>query len=320
MFLIPERIYLNMIKNIEDPNQQKRVEDLNAETNYLEKALRFHQLKSFKSHPNEGKKQSSPVREINDSYSLVDDNTDEMQTEYLPQEMLDEQMETIVRTPPPILTRQKTSSITAPPVIEPNIISPVVDVPQFQQQGAREAASSQTEKDRAKFRINWAINDIVNSSSLKCPFCQKSTNFTKAGFFARHVNLKHGYFLNTTEQRMVKENLEKIKQQQTGQKKKVLLNPSFLQSHRQDMMELNQARERSVFDEKLDKMGSRVKLGKSSQPDTTKQIGKEEQLKQAKKRPVFDEKLGNAESTVKLGKLSQQEIDKQITEGKKRPN
>ena len=266
MFLIPKRIYLNIIKNIEDPNQQKRVEDLNAETNYLEKALRFHQLKSFKSQPKEGKNQSSPSREINDWYSLVDDNTDEMQTEYLPQEIFDKQMETIVHTPPNILTRQRISSISAPPVNEQNIISSVDDIPQFQQQGTREAASSQTEKDRAKFRINWAINDILNSSSLKCPFCQKSTDFKKAGFFARHVNLKHGYFLNTMEQRMAKENLEKIsrKQQQAGQKKKVLLNPSFLQSHRQDMMELNQARKRSVLDEKLHKMESQVKLGKLS--------------------------------------------------------
>ena len=42
MFLIPKRIYPNIIKNIEEPNQLNRVEDLNAETNYLEKALRFY--------------------------------------------------------------------------------------------------------------------------------------------------------------------------------------------------------------------------------------------------------------------------------------
>ena len=106
-----------------------------------------------------------------------------MQTEYLPQEIFDEQMETIAHTPPPILTRQRTSSISAPPVNEQNIISSVDDIPQLQQQGTREAASSHTEKDRAKFRINWAINDILNSSSLKCPFCQKSIDFKKAGFF-----------------------------------------------------------------------------------------------------------------------------------------
>ena len=216
-----------------------------------------------------------------------------------------------------------TSPISAPPVNELNIISSVDDIPQFQQQGTREAASSQTEKDRAKFHINWAINDILNSSSLKCPFCQKSTDFKKAGFFARHVNLKHGYFLNAMEQRMVKENLEKIsrKQQQAGQKKKVLLNPSFLQSHRQDMMELNRARKRPVFDEKLDKMESQVKLGKLSQQEINKQIQGKKQpiINQARKRPIFDEKLDEVESTVKLGKLGQQEIDQQIREGEKRP-
>ena len=260
MFLIPKRIYLNIIKNIEDPNQKKRVEDLNAETNYLEKALRFHQLKSFKSQPKEEKKQSfksqpkeekkqsSPNREINDSYSLVDDNMNEMQTEDLPQEIFDEQMETIIHTPPPILTRQRTSSISAPPFYEQNTISSVDDIPQFQQQGAKEAALSQTEKDGAKLRINWAINDILNSFTLKCPFCQKSSDFKKAGFFARHVNLKNGYFLNAMEQRMVKENLEKIsgKQQQAWQKKKVLFNPSFLQNHRRDMMEINRTIDKQI--------------------------------------------------------------------------
>ena len=74
-------------------------------TKSLEKALRFQQLKSFKSQRKEGKNQSSPSRAINDSYSLIDDNMNEMQTEYLPQEIFDEQMETIVHTPPPILTR-----------------------------------------------------------------------------------------------------------------------------------------------------------------------------------------------------------------------
>ena len=240
MFLIPERIYLNIIKNIEDPNQKKRVEDLNAETNYLEKALQFHQLKSFKSQPKEGKKQSSPSRQINDSYSLVGDNTNEMQTEDLPQEIFDEQVKTIFHTPPPILTRQRTSSISAPPVYEQNTISSLDGIPQFQQQGTREAALSQTEKDRAKLRINWAINDMLNSFTLKCPFCQKSSGFKIPGWFARHVNLKHGYFLNAVEQRMVKKIFKKInrkQQQQAGQKKKVLLNPSFLQNHRRDMME-----------------------------------------------------------------------------------
>ena len=210
MFLFPKRIYLNIIKNIEDPNQLKRVKDLNAETNYLEKALRFHQLKSFKSQPGEENKQLSlSGREINNSYSTVDDNADEMQTEYFPQEIFDEQIETIANKPSPILTRQRTSSISAPPVNEQNIIFPVDEIPQLQQQGTREAISSPTEKDRVKFLINRAINDILNSSSLKCPLCKKSADFKKAGFFARHVNLKHGYFLNTIEQRTVKENLEK---------------------------------------------------------------------------------------------------------------
>ena len=100
MFLIPKRIYLNIIKNIEDPNQQKRVEDLNAETNYLEKALRFHRLKSFKSHPKEENKQSQPpAREIDDSYATVND--DEMQTEDFPQQTFNEQIETIANAPPP---------------------------------------------------------------------------------------------------------------------------------------------------------------------------------------------------------------------------
>ena len=111
MFLIPKRIDLNVIKNIADLNQLKRVEDLNAETNYLEKALRFHQLKSFKSQPKEeqpkqkDKKPSSLGGEINNSFSTVND--DEMQTEYFPLEIFDEQTtETIAHTPPPILTRQ----------------------------------------------------------------------------------------------------------------------------------------------------------------------------------------------------------------------
>ena len=185
MFLIPKRIYLNIIKNIEDPNQLKRVEDLNAETNYLEKALRFHQLKSFKSQPREENKQSPPLgREIDDSYSTVDDN--KMQTEDFPQEIFDEQIETIADRPPPILSRQRTSSISAPPVYEQqNIISPVDEIPQLQQQGTREAISSQTEKDRAKFLINRAIEDILNSSSLKCPFCKRSADFKKSRIFCQ---------------------------------------------------------------------------------------------------------------------------------------
>ena len=301
MFLIPKGIYFNIVKNIEDPDQLKRVEDLNAETNYLEKALRFHQLKSFKSQPKEKKKQSSPDKEIDDSHSTVgDDDADEMQAEYVPQQTFDD----MANVPPPIHTTQTRNSISAPPLVQHNTISPVANFPQPQQQRTREADSSQTETDRAKFLINWAINDILHSSSLKCPLCKKSTDFKKPGYFARHMHQKHDYLLNDMEQRMVKENLDKLSQkQQAKPKKRVLLNPSFLQSHREDMRELNQAR-------------------KLSQAEINKQIRGEEQqiINQAKKRPVFDQQPDKMESTVKLRKLSQQEIDKQITEGKKRPN
>ena len=299
MFLIPKGIYFNIVKNIEDPDQLKRVQDLNAETNYLEKALRFHQLKSFKSQPREVNEQPSPDREINDSYATVNDDADAMQAEYFPQQTFDEQIEAIANAPPPILTRQRTNSISAPPVAEHNVtrqrsnsisappvaehnaIFPVADLPQSLPQETREAASSQTETDRAKFLINWAINDILHSSSLKCPLCKNSADFKKAGFFARHMHQRHNYRLNAMEQRMVRENLDKLsqKQQQIKPKKKVLLNPSFLQSHREDMMDLHRAG----------------------------------------KRPVFDQKLDETESQVKLGKLGQQEIDQQIREGKKRP-
>ena len=319
MFLIPKGIYFNIVKNIEDPDQLKRVEDLNAETNYLEKALRFHQLKSFKSQPREGNKKSWPDREINDSYATVNDDADAMQAEYFPPQIFDEQIETIANAPPPILTRQRTSSISAPLVAEHSTISPVADFPQPQQQRTREAASAQTETDRAKLLINWAINDIPHSSSLKCPLCKKSADFKKAGIFARHMHQKHDYRLNAMEQRMVRENLDKLRQkQQVRSKKKVLLNPAFLQNHREDMMELNQGRKRPVFDEKLDKMESQVKLGKLSQREIDKQIQGKKQLiiNQAKKRPIFDEKLDEVESQVKLGKLGQQEIDQQIREGK----
>ncbi len=294
MFLIPKGIYFNIVKNIEDPDQLKRVQDLNAETNYLEKALRFHQLKSFKSQPREVNEQPSPDREINDTYATVND--DEMQTEDFPQQTFDEQIETIANAPPPILTRQRTNSISAPPVAEhsvtrqrsnsisappvaeQNAIFPVADLPQSLPQETREATSSQTETDRAKFLINWAINDILHSSSLKCPLCKNSADFKKTGFFARHMHQKHNYRLNAMEQRMVRENLDKLsqKQQQIKPKKKVLLTPSFLQSHREDMRELHRA---------------------------------------AEKRPALDE----MESQVKLGKLGQQEIDQQIREGKKQP-
>ena len=315
MFLIPKGIYFNIVKNIEDPDQLKRVQNLNAETNYLEKALRFHQLKSFKSQPREVNEQSPPDREINDSYATIDDDADAMQAEYFPQQTFDEQIETIANAPPPILTRQRTSSappvaednaifpvtdlpqtianapppiltrqrtnsISAPPVAEYNAIFPVADLPQPQQQETREAALSQTETDRAKFLINGAINDILLSSSLKCPLCKNSADFKKAGFFARHMHQKHNYRLNAMEQRMVRENLDKLSQkQQIRPKKKVLLTPSFLQSHREDMRELHRA----------------------------------------EKRPAFDQKLDEMESQVKLGKLGQQEIDQQIREGKKQP-
>ena len=343
MFLIPKGIYFNIVKNIEDPDQLKRVQDLNAETNYLEKALRFHQLKSFKSQPKEVNKESSPEREINDSYATANDDADAMQAEYFPQQTFDEQIETIANAPPPILTRQRTSSISAPhfpqqteqietianapppiltrqrtssisaphfpqqteqietianapppiltrqrtnsisapPVAEHNAIFPVADLPQSQPQETREAALSQTETDRAKFLINEAINDILHNSSLKCPFCKNSADFKKAGFFARHMHQKHNYRLNAMEQKMVRENLDKLSQkQQIRPKKKVLLTPSFLQKHREDMRELHRA---------------------------------------AEKRPAFDQKLDEMESQVKLGKLGQQEIDQQIKEGKKQP-
>ena len=81
-------------------------------------------------------------------------------------------------------------------------------------------------------------------------------------------------------------------------------------------MELNRARKRPVFDEKLDEMESKVKLMKLSQQEIDKQIcgEKQQNLNQARKRPVSDEKLDEKESKVKLGKLSQQEIDEQIKE------
>ena len=39
------------------------------------------------------------------------------------------------------------------------------------------------ETDRAKFLINWAINDILHSSSLKCPLCKNSADFKKGRIF-----------------------------------------------------------------------------------------------------------------------------------------
>ena len=268
MFLISKRIYLNLIKNIEEPNQLNRVEDLNAETNYLEKALRFYRLKSFNSQPREeGKGSSSSSGGINDTHSTVGNNTHEGQ---------EEQDETIVNAPPPIVTQQKASSAattSAPPFDEQNAISPINDFSLLQQQGTREAISSQTEKDRVKFHINRTINEMLDSFSLKCPLCKNGTNFKKAGFFTRHVHEKHDYRLNANEQRMIRENLEKIShKQQEGHKKKVLPNLSFLQDHRQDMMELNRAGKRSVFDEEPEEMGTQVKLRKLGQEEIDKQI------------------------------------------------
>ena len=268
MFLIPKRIYLNLIKNIEEPNQLNRVEDLNAETNYLEKALRFYRLKSFNSQPREeGKGLSSSAGGINDTHYTVGNNTHEGQ---------EEQDETIVNTPPPIVTEQKASSAattSAPPFDEQNAISPINDFSLLQQQGTREAISSQTEKDRVKFHINRTINEMLDSFSLKCPLCKNGTNFKKAGFFTRHVHEKHDYRLNANEQRMIRENLEKIShKQQEGHKKKVLPNLSFLRDHRQDRMELNRAGKRSVFDKEPEEMGTQVKLRKLGQEEIDKQI------------------------------------------------
>ena len=122
---------------------------------------------------------------------------------------------------------------------------------------------------------------MLDCFSLKCPLCKNDPNFKKAGFFTRHVHNKHDYRLNANKQRMIRENLEKLShKQQEGHKKKVLPNPSFLQDHRQDMMELNRVEKRSVFDEKLDEMETQVKLRKLGQEEIDKQI-------KGKKQPNF---------------------------------
>ena len=107
MFLIPKRIHLNIIKNIEDPNQLKRIEELNAETNYLEKALQFHRLKSFKSQPKEEEKESSSSKGNNDTHFTVNDNSGQRQTNNSPQQISNEQS-----APLPVVTGQNANSST----------------------------------------------------------------------------------------------------------------------------------------------------------------------------------------------------------------
>ena len=154
---------------------------------FLLQHLQFHRLKSFKSEPREEDKKSLLGREINDTYFTVNGNASERQTNYFSQQISKEE-----RAPLPVVTRQIASFATtsASPVDEQNADFPVTDFPLPQQQGTREAISSQTEKDRVKFLINQAINDISNSFSLKCPLCKKDTNFKKAGFFTRNVHKK----------------------------------------------------------------------------------------------------------------------------------
>ena len=225
MFLVPKRIYLAVREVISEDDKINQLDQLNNDTNYIEKAIQFRQQKSYKSQPEALKKTvSTSVNTLNNIEQAA-----QIKGKSFPARNSEE------------LSQDGFTSVSpssGSPLDGPNFIFPPVN--------RTEAENVKHQKEITLSHQEIATENLLDSepqpqrrepsninskkknnfpSKLKCPFCNYAT-YSRVYFLMDHLRNKHNYRPSLEEERSARETLEKAKTEHNSNKTKEPL-PSF---------------------------------------------------------------------------------------------